>query len=80
MSEPVRFMAPEEQARANFYGLLARLFYSPPDAAFLKALAMADELDATARRRPGCACESCFVTWCGFLRAGTTTPVPSSIT
>jgi len=46
MSEAVRFMAPEEQARANFYGLLARLFYSPPDAAFLKALAMADELDA----------------------------------
>ena len=46
MSESVRFMAPEEQARANFYGLLARLYYSAPDAAFLKALAMADELDA----------------------------------
>ena len=46
MSEPLRFMAPEEQARANFYGLLARLYYSAPDAAFLKALAMADELDA----------------------------------
>ena len=25
------FVAPEEQARANFYGLLARLFYAPPD-------------------------------------------------
>ena len=46
MSEPLRFMAPEEQARANFYGLFARLYYSAPDAAFLKALAMADELDA----------------------------------
>ena len=29
MSEPLRFMPPEEQARANFYGLLARLFYAP---------------------------------------------------
>jgi TorA maturation chaperone TorD len=46
MSQPLEFVAPEEQARANFYGLLARLFYSPPDASLLKALAMADELDA----------------------------------
>ena len=46
MSQPLEFVAPEEQARANFYGLLARLFYAPPDASLLKALAMADELDA----------------------------------
>ena len=46
MTQPVQFVAPEEQARANFYGLLARLFYAPPDASLLKALAMADELDA----------------------------------
>ncbi len=46
MSQPLQCVAPEEQARANFYGLLARLFYAPPDAGFLKALAMADELDA----------------------------------
>jgi TorA maturation chaperone TorD len=32
-------MAPEEQARTNLYGLLARLFYGPPDGALLKALA-----------------------------------------
>lgn len=32
-------IAPEEQARANLYGLLARLFYAPPDAALLKAIA-----------------------------------------
>jgi TorA maturation chaperone TorD len=32
-------IAPEEQARANFYGLLARLFYAPPDSALLKAIA-----------------------------------------
>ena len=37
-------IAPEEQARANFYGLLARLFYGPPDEALLKAIA-ADKLE-----------------------------------
>jgi len=31
-------IAPEEAARANFYALLARLFYAPPDAALLKAI------------------------------------------
>jgi TorA maturation chaperone TorD len=46
MSERLVFVAPEEQARANFYALLARLFYAPPDEALLKALAAADELDA----------------------------------
>jgi TorA maturation chaperone TorD len=30
---------PEEAARANFYALLARLFYAPPDAGLLKAIA-----------------------------------------
>jgi len=39
-------MNPEEVARANFYGLLARLFYAPPDAALLEAIAGADEIDA----------------------------------
>ena len=46
MSEPLRFAAPEEQARANFYALLARLFYAPPDEGLLNALAGTDELDA----------------------------------
>ena len=46
MSEPLRFVAPEDQARGNFYGLLARLFYAPPDEGILKALAIADEIDA----------------------------------
>jgi TorA maturation chaperone TorD len=36
----------EEVARANFYGLLARLFYAPPDAALLRTLAAAEALDA----------------------------------
>lgn len=30
---------PEEQGRADLYGLLARLFYGPPDAALLRAIA-----------------------------------------
>ncbi len=39
---PMQFsptLPPEEVARANFYGLLARLFYAPPDAALLEAIA-----------------------------------------
>ena len=39
-------LPPEEQARANFYALLSRLFYAPPDAALLQRLAGADELEA----------------------------------
>jgi TorA maturation chaperone TorD len=46
MREPLAFVPPEEQARANFYGLLARLFYAPPDEALLKALAASEALDA----------------------------------
>lgn len=44
---PLQFAAtlpPEETARANFYGLLARLFYAPPDAELLAALAGAEEI------------------------------------
>jgi TorA maturation chaperone TorD len=40
----VSTLAPEEAGRANLYGLLARLFYAPPDAALLQALACAEEL------------------------------------
>src|SRR5258708_30981819 len=39
-------LAPEELARANFYGLLARLSCAPPDAALLQTLAAADDLEA----------------------------------
>jgi TorA maturation chaperone TorD len=49
MSTPLQFVPtppPEEAARANFYGLLARLFYAPPDTALLRTLAAADELEA----------------------------------
>lgn len=42
----VRTLSPEDQARANFYALLSRLFYAPADAGLLDALASAEELDA----------------------------------
>lgn len=35
-------LPPEEQARANFYALIARLFYAPPDRELLAALVSAD--------------------------------------
>jgi TorA maturation chaperone TorD len=49
MTQVMRFvetLPPEEVARANFYGLLARLFYAPPDAPLLEAMAGAEEIDA----------------------------------
>jgi TorA maturation chaperone TorD len=49
MTQPLQFvptLPPEELARANFYGLLARLFYAPPDAPLLAALAGSGELQA----------------------------------
>lgn len=39
-------LAPEEAARANLYGLLATLFYAPPDAALLRTLASAADMQA----------------------------------
>jgi TorA maturation chaperone TorD len=39
-------LPPEEVARANFYGLLARLFYAPPDATLLHTLAASADLQA----------------------------------
>lgn len=42
----VETLPPEEAARANLYGLLARLFYAPPDAALLQAIAGADPIEA----------------------------------
>lgn len=46
---PLNFVptpAAEEIARANLYGLLARLFYAPPDAELLQALASAGDMPA----------------------------------
>jgi TorA maturation chaperone TorD len=38
MSRPMRFVAPEDLARANFYGLISRLFYSAPDQQLISEL------------------------------------------
>ena len=46
-SEPIRFLppeSPEDHARADFYALIATLFYSPPSGDLLAALAGADEI------------------------------------
>ena len=48
----VQPLAPEDQARANFYALLARLFYAPPDRQLLDTLAAAGALDAAASGLP----------------------------
>jgi TorA maturation chaperone TorD len=48
-AQPLNFvltLPPEEAARANFYGLLARLFYAPPDAQLLQTLAATTDIDA----------------------------------
>jgi TorA maturation chaperone TorD len=44
-------LTPEDLARANLYGVLARLFYAPPDAQLLAALANATD-DAAAQHSP----------------------------
>jgi TorA maturation chaperone TorD len=54
MTEPASTVAPrprvaaEDEARANFYALLARLYADAPDAALLRAIAAADELPVIA--------------------------------
>lgn len=42
--ESAQPMVEEDQARADFYALIARLFYSGPDAGLLAAIAGADEI------------------------------------
>jgi TorA maturation chaperone TorD len=46
-------LAPEDQARANFYALLARLFAAAPDAALLRAIAAAAPLGIAVDADPG---------------------------
>jgi len=38
-------LSPEDRARADFYALIARLFYAGPDAGLLAAIAGADEME-----------------------------------
>jgi len=41
-------LPPEEQARADFYALLARLWYAPPDRGLLELIASSRDLEAMA--------------------------------
>jgi TorA maturation chaperone TorD len=45
MTQPLQFVAPEELARANFYGLIARLFYAPPDEQLISELLRAQPIE-----------------------------------
>ena len=48
MPESAAAVSEEDRARADFYALIARLFYAGPDAALLAAIAAADEIVAEA--------------------------------
>lgn len=48
MTQPMTFVAPEETARANFYGLIARLFYAPPDEQLISELLRAQPVEGDA--------------------------------
>ena len=48
MAQPLSFVAPEELARANLYGLIARLFYAPPDEQLISELLRAPPIEGEA--------------------------------
>jgi TorA maturation chaperone TorD len=48
MAQPLTFVAPEELARANLYGLIARLFYSAPDGQLISELVHAQPIEGDA--------------------------------
>ena len=52
MTQPMKFVAPEEAARANLYGLIARLFYAPPDAQLISELRQAPPIEGDALGAP----------------------------
>lgn len=43
-------IAPEDAARANFYGLIARLFYAPPDSQLISQLLQAGPMELEEER------------------------------
>ena len=73
---PVLFthrVEPEDQARADFYALLARLFRAAPDAGLLAAIAAADELQVAPGSEHGDALASAWrvlVTASSIMDAG----------
>ncbi len=65
MSQTLQFVAPEELARANFYALIARLFYAAPDAQLIAELRQAPPIQgdgglAVAWREMVDGCSSAF--------------------
>jgi len=65
MTQPLQFVAPEELARANLYGLIARLFYAAPDGQLISELVHAPAMEgdgelAAAWRSMVDACRSAF--------------------
>ena len=48
LTEPAAAVSQEDQARADFYALISRLFYAGPDAGLLAAIAGADEIAGAA--------------------------------
>jgi TorA maturation chaperone TorD len=76
---PLQFvptLPPEEAARANFYGLLARLFYAPPDAELLAALAGAEEIVTEAQAGEGAA--SLALAWRDLMLAAAASDAESA--
>ena len=49
MTQPLQFVAPEDTARANFYALIARLFYAPPDEQLISELLRAQPVEGDAQ-------------------------------
>ena len=61
-----RQVAAEDEARANFYALLARLYTDAPDAALLRAIAAAEELPVVT---PDGAANDLAQSWRGLIAA-----------
>ena len=66
MSEPAALpgLAPEDEARAAFYGLIARLFYAPPDEGVLGQLLHSNAFEGTG--------EPIALAWREMVHAGRT--------
>ena len=60
-------LSPEDQARADFYALIASLFYAGPDAGLLAAIAGADEIAAESEN------VSLALAWKSLISAAATT-------
>ncbi len=69
--QPVNELNAEEQARANFYALLARLFYAPPEDIFLRGIASSNDVDSHANdvSDESLAAGSLDLEWCNLVSA-----------